>query len=282
MASQLGVDFVLEGSVSRSSNRLQVDARFIQVPSDVVIWTKRFERDGRSVSAIFDDISAAIVNELRVTLSRDRPRYELDPDLYYQFLQAQRFHAARGADNSAKAAALFQQVASSAPDYAPAWAGLASALAQLSRPSTGEEIIPPDPRLRPAAMKALQLDPLLAEAHAALGDMYASDRDWVHARMSFLKAIALNPSLTEIHSDFVLGVLMPIGDIAEAVRQLEAARIADPLSLDVQANAGARLHRGRPLQRRDRELPVDPAARSCVPFCGPVAEPGLVSLWTIR
>jgi len=233
VASQLGVDFVLEGSVSQSNNRLQVDARFIQVPSEVVIWTKRFERDGRSVSAIFDDISAALVNELRVTLRGDRRRYELDPDLYYQFLRAQRFHAARGADNSAKAAELFQQVVSRAPDYAPAWAGLASALAQLSRPSTGEEIIPPDPRLRRAAMKALQLDPLLAEAHAALGAVYASDREWVYARMSFLKAIALNPSLTEIHSDFVLGVLMPIGDIKEAVRQLEAARVADPLSLDV-------------------------------------------------
>ncbi len=188
----------------------------------------------------------------------------------------------RRADNSAKAAELFQQVVSRAPDYAPAWAGLASALAQLSRPSIGEEIIPPDPRLGPAAMKALQLDPLLAEAHAALGNMYASDREWVPARMSFLKAIALNPSLTEIHSDFVLGVLMPIGDIAEAVRQLEAARIADPLSLDVRrTQAHVFIEAGR-YERRDRELPVDPAARSCVPLRGRVAEPGLVSLWTIR
>jgi tetratricopeptide (TPR) repeat protein len=73
----------------------------------------------------------------------------------------------------------------------------------------------------------------LAEAHAALGNMYARDRDWVNARMSFLKALTLNPSLTEIHSDFVLGVLMPIGDTPEALRQLAAARIADPLSLDV-------------------------------------------------
>jgi tetratricopeptide (TPR) repeat protein len=82
-------------------------------------------------------------------------------------------------------------------------------------------------------MKALQLDPLLAEAHAALGNMYASDREWLNARMSFLKALTLNPTLTEIHSDFVLGVLMPLGDTGEALRQFEAARIADPLSLDV-------------------------------------------------
>ncbi len=196
VASQLGVDFVLDGSVSRTSNRLQVDARFIQVPgSEVVIWTQRFERDVEIGCRPFSTTSRQrSSNELRVTLRRDRRRYDLDPDLYYQFLRAQRFHAARRAENSAKAAELFQQVASSAPDYAPAWAGLASALAQLSRPSTAEEIIPPDPRLRPAAMKALQLDPLLAEAHAALGNMYASDREWLNARMSFLKALTLNPT----------------------------------------------------------------------------------------
>jgi tetratricopeptide (TPR) repeat protein len=130
---------------------------------------------------------------------------------------------------------LFQQVVSGAPDYAPAWAGLASALAQLSRPSQNE-IIPPDPRLGPAALKALQLDPLLAESHTAIGNMYAGDRDWVNARMSFLKALALNPTLTETYSDFVLGVLMPLGDTDEALRQLDAARVVDPLSLDVRRN----------------------------------------------
>ena len=233
VASQLGVDFVLEGSVSRSNNALQIDARFTRVSGDVVIWTNQFERDVKALPAILDDISLAIVNELRVTLGRGQRRYDLDPDVYYQFLRARAFHGRRGPENSANAAELFQQVVRDSPDYAPAWAGLASALAQLSRPSTGEEIIPPDPRLGPAALKALQLDPLLAEAHAALANMYARDRDWVNARMSFLKALALNPSLTETHSDFVLGVLMPVGDTDEALRQLAAARVVDPLSLDV-------------------------------------------------
>jgi tetratricopeptide (TPR) repeat protein len=168
-----------------------------------------------------------------VTLGHGQRRYDLDPDVYYRFLQARAFHGRRGPENSARAAELFQQVVSSAPDYAPAWAGLASALAQLSRPSVGEEIFRLDPRLGPAALKALQLDPLLAEAHAALGNMYAGDRDWVNARMSFLKALALNPTLTEMHTDFVLGVLMPIDDTHEALRQLGAARVVDPLSLDV-------------------------------------------------
>jgi TolB-like protein len=230
---QLGVDFVLEGSVSRANDALRIDARFTRVSGNAVIWTNRFERDVKALPAILDEISLAIVNELRVALGRGQRRYDLEPDLYYQFLLARSLHAKRGPENSAKAADLFQQVASQAPGYAPAWAGLASALAQLSRPSTGEEIIPPDPKLGPAALKALQLDPLLAEAHAALANKYAGDREWVYARMSFLKALALNPTLTETHNDFVLGVLMPIGDTREALRQLAAARVVDPLSLDV-------------------------------------------------
>ena len=224
---------MLEGSVSRANDALQIDARFTRVSGNAVIWNKRFERDVKALPAILDEISLAIVNELRVALGRGQRRYDLDPDLYYQFLLARSLHAKRGPENSRKAANLFQEVVSRAPGYAPAWAGLASALAQVSRPSTGEEIIPPDPALGPAALKALQLDPLLAEAHAALANKYAGDREWVNARMSFLKALALNPTLTETHNDFVLGVLMPTGDTREALRQLAAARIVDPLSLDV-------------------------------------------------
>lgn len=233
VAAQLGVDFVLEGAVTRANHALRIDARFTRIAGNAVVWAERFERDVNDLPPVVDDIALAIVNSLRVTLGRGQRRYDLEPELYYLFLRARAFHGMRGPENSARAAELFQQVASAAPHYAPAWAGLASALAQLSRPSAGEEMIPPDPRLGPAALKALQLDPLLAEAHASLANMYARDRDWVNARMSFLRALALNPSLTETHNDFVLGVLMPLGDTEEALRQLAAARLADPLSLDV-------------------------------------------------
>jgi serine/threonine-protein kinase len=233
IAEQLNVDFVLEGSVSHTNNVLRIEAQLVRISDETAIWRDTFDRDLKSLPAILDDISLAIVNELRLKLGRGQRRYDLDPDLYYQFLQARALYAKRGPENSAKAADLFQQIVSRAPEYAPAWALLASALAELSRPSNGEEIIPPDPRLRPAAMKALQLDPLLAEAHGALANMYAADRDWVNARMSFLRAISLNPSLTETYTDFVLGVLMPINDTAEMLRQLDAARVVDPLSLDV-------------------------------------------------
>ena len=233
VGSQLGVEFVLEGSVAHSRRRVQVDARFARVSDNATMWSDTFDRDVRDLAALMDDISTAIVNEMRVALGRGQRRYDLDPDAYFQFLRASAFHARRNPENSVKAAALFEQVANAHPTYAPAWAGLANALAELSRPSTGEEIIPLDPRMGAAALKAIQLDPLLAEAHAALANLYAHERDWVNARMSFLKSIELNPSLTTTYTDFVLGVLMPLGDTKEELKQLEAARVADPLSLDV-------------------------------------------------
>ncbi len=233
IASELGVDYIVEGTIVRAGTRLQIEARFTHLPGREVLWTDRFDRESATLPTIVNDISRGIVDELGVTRGRAPRHYELAPDLYYQFLRARAFHGRRGPENSTRAAALFQEVASSAPDFAPAWAGLANSLAQLSRPSLGEAIIPPDPRIAGAALKAFRLDPLLAEAHAAVAGLYARDRDWVNARMAYLKALDLDPSLTETYSDFVLGVLMPIGDIDEALRQLDAARRADPLSLDV-------------------------------------------------
>jgi tetratricopeptide (TPR) repeat protein len=84
-----------------------------------------------------------------------------------------------------------------------------------------------------AALRAIQLDPLLAEAHAAMGNLHISNRDWLNAETSFLTALKLNPSLTTTHTDLVLWVLLPQGKLDDALRRLDAAREADPLSLDV-------------------------------------------------
>ena len=87
--------------------------------------------------------------------------------------------------------------------------------------------------MRPAAEQALELDPQLAEAHAAMGTTYARERDWGNARKSFERAIELDPGLTHIPTIYALSVLLPLGKTAEAQRLLEAAMDADPLSLGV-------------------------------------------------
>jgi serine/threonine-protein kinase len=231
LGAQAGADVVLDGSVRTSGNGLRISARLTRVSDDRTLWARTFERAAGDVFAIQDEIALAIVNELRLTLGSGQRRYQTSPDIYYQFLRARGLHARRNPVNSAEAAALFERVVAGDPSYAPAWAGLASALASI--PRTGPELPPPDPRMEGAALRALQLDPLLAEAHAAMGVLYSSHRDWENSEASYRKAIELNPGLTTSHTEFVLWVLLPMARWDDAFEVLEAAREADPLSLDV-------------------------------------------------
>ena len=139
----------------------------------------------------------------------------------------------RHPENWYKAAALFEAVVAKDPAFAPAWAGLASAAADATRRQAREEMPPLDPRMEPAALRAIEIDPLLAEAHAAMGNVYARNRDWTNAEKSFRTALDLNPSLTATHTDFVLSTLLPMGKVADALQLLDAAKRVDPLSLDV-------------------------------------------------
>jgi tetratricopeptide (TPR) repeat protein len=87
--------------------------------------------------------------------------------------------------------------------------------------------------MRPAAAKANELDPLLAEAHGAMGLLHSRERNWENAQTSFQRAIELNPSLTRTYTNYVTSTLIPLGRVDEATRLLEEALRADPLSLDV-------------------------------------------------
>ena len=100
--------------------------------------------------------------------------------------------------------------------------------------------------MRSAALKALQLDPLLAEAHAAMGYVYSREFDWQKADQSFRRAIDLNPSLTQSYTLYSRTTLVPLGKLDEAERLLQQAMGADPLSLNVQREtASVQIHIGR-------------------------------------
>ncbi len=242
---QLDVDYVLEGSIFTSANKLRVSPRLTRVEGDTTVWANTFDREVRDVFVMHGEISLAIVNALRLKLGRGQRRYETDPDVYYQFLKARGLRAMRRPEDASKAAALFEAVATRDPGFAPAWAELASAAADATRHQPLEEMPEVDPRMEPAALRAIQIDPLLAEAHAAMGSVYARNRDWSNAQKAFLTSLDLNPSLTTTCTDYVLSTLMPMGRTTESLQRLEAARRVDPLSLDVrrvltqvQVNAG--------------------------------------------
>ena len=141
--------------------------------------------------------------------------------------------ARRGTFNAQKAAELFEQVIEKDPAFAPAYAGLAERTRSCRWRLKGFSSETALSRMRPAAANALELDPLLAEAHAAMGLLHSRERDWESAQTSFQRAIELNPTLTRTYTNYVTSTLIPLGRVDDAARLLEEALRADPLSLDV-------------------------------------------------
>ena len=140
---------------------------------------------------------------------------------------------------ASKAADLFQQVVTRDPAFAPAYAGLANTYALMSAPTSSR--LPFDvahPVLRAAAVKARELDPLLAEAHAGMGWVFSNEHDWANAEKSFQQAIQLNPSLTQTYTNYSISTLQPLGKFDQALAILRVALRNDPLSLEVLREIG--------------------------------------------
>jgi serine/threonine-protein kinase len=244
VGEQLGVNLVVEGSIMRSGKRLRIDAQLVQVAGDVPLWAERFDRELKDIFAIQDEISRAIVNKLRLTLGSGQRRYDTDLEAYELYLKARVLVGRGGSFAAQQAVKLFERAIARDPSFAPAYAGLADAYAAASteiqdplRPT----VIPPETALalmRPAAETALQLDPMLAEAHAAMGLLHSRERDWQKAEESFRRAIDLNASLTAIYTNYSSWTLLPLGKVDEAERLLRAALQTDPLSLEVRRGMG--------------------------------------------
>ena len=234
VGEQLGVNLVVEGSIMRSGSKLRINAQLVPIAGDVPLWAERFDRELKDVFVIQDEISRAIVNKLRLTLGRGQRRYETNLEAYELYLKGHALVVRRGTSNAQKAAELFEQVIERDPVFAPAYAGLADAYAfmsmEIQRGCPSETALS---RMRPAAVKALELDPLLAEAHAAMGLLHSRERDWENAQKSFQRAIQLNATLTRTYTNYVTSTLIPLGRVDEAARLLGEALRADPLSLDV-------------------------------------------------
>jgi tetratricopeptide (TPR) repeat protein len=208
----------------------------VRARDDVPLWSGKFDRESRDIFAVQDEISRSIVNALRLKLGRGQRRYNANLEAYELYLRARAHADPVGAARARIATDLFEQVIARDPAFAPAYAGLADAWAAVSR-GRGELSAPPDQAfavMEPAAQKALELDPLLAEGHAAMGVVLARDRKWKDAEAAFGRAIDLNPNLSSVRLNFAMSTLLPQGKVDESLRQVRAALAADPLSLDVQ------------------------------------------------
>ena len=231
VGEQLGANLVVEGSVLRSGNHLRVNVQLVQVDGEVLLWREQFNRELTDIFAIQDHISRAIVEKLRLTLGTGQRRYDLDIDTYLLYLKARAVLSKRGAQDAKAAGDLFQQVVERDSGFAPAYAGLAEAYGLVSHqtllPGAAEAALP---LIQQAASKALTVDPLLAEGHAAMGFVHAWEYDWEDAHKSFRRAIDLNPGLTQTYLNYWTTTLLPLQRLEEAEPLLQMAMRTDPRS----------------------------------------------------
>jgi TolB-like protein/Tfp pilus assembly protein PilF len=277
IARELNVDAVIEGSVQRSANRVRVTAQLIHAATDRHLWADSYERDLRDVLALQNEVASAIVHEIRVKLAppnapgsglnastpiRLAPARPVDPQAYEAYLRGRYFWNKRTPEGVKSSVKYFEQAIQRDPAYALAYAGLADSY-HVSSPYG---VLPPDeayPRAKAAAMKALELDSNLAEAHAALAETKASyDHDWSGAEEEFRRALKLNPNYANAHYFYAFNVLSVLERHEEAIGEIKKALELDPLSLIINSNYGNILYfAGRydeAIQQCLKTLEIDP------------------------
>jgi tetratricopeptide (TPR) repeat protein len=176
-----------------------------------------------------------------------RRRYAVEVDTYDRYQQARALVERRGFYSPQEAVVRLEAILSDDPTFAPAQAALADAYAFLA--SGYRSSIDPDEalaRMRRAAARAIELDPLLAEGHAAMGVVRAWEHRWEESESSFERALELDPTLTTTAISYSFWTLRPRLELDRAERLLETALEHDPFSLDVQRELAAlRFSRGR-------------------------------------
>ena len=229
---RLGVGALVEGSVRKSGDRLRVTAQLINTVSRYHLWSHTYDREMRDVFAVQDEISRAIVNALRVQLGAGHPLVRQateNLDAYNLYLKGRYQFNRYSREGVMKAIDCFNQAAQADPNYAPAYAMLASAYSLIGyyREAPAGVVWP---KAKAAAEKAIALDDSLAEAHSSLG--YAKgihDWDWGGAEQEFRRAIELNPNSADAHCGYALICLIPTGRLDGALVEAKKALELDPV-----------------------------------------------------
>jgi TolB-like protein len=250
IARMLAVDAIVEGSLVREGQRIRVHAQLIRAATDEHIWAGEYQRNYESILEVQGEVARSIVDQIALNLSpEERARLvsgrPVDPQAYENYLKGRYYFSQRTEDALHKSIASFQRVITSDPGYAPAYSGLAEACAMLGFRGG----LPSKDALssaKRAALKAIELDNLLAEPHASLAFIAETyDWDWPGAEREYKQALELNPSYAQGHNWYA-GYLTYTGRFNEGIAEAMRARELDPLSLPLNnALAGRLLAGGR-------------------------------------
>jgi TolB-like protein/Tfp pilus assembly protein PilF len=267
IAKQLGVANVLEGSVQKAADRVRVNVQLINALNDTHLWGDIYDRKLTDIFAVENDIATTIADTLQTRLSGAEKQLitaqpTSDLTAYELYLKGRSLWGKRSGDNIPKAIAFYEQAIARDPNYALAYAGLAEAYAILPAYTA---TAPQDayPKAKAAAVKALQLDDKLAEAHTALAlILCVGDLDMAGSISEFQRAIALDPNYATAHHWYGNGPLLALGRFEEAIAEGKRAVELDPFSPIINADLGQNLFCARrydeAIAQLRKTLEIDP------------------------
>lgn len=244
IARELGVDAVVEGTVSRSSEHVRVSAQVIRAQPEEHLWAAHYDRPPGDLVALQEQLAREIADGIRVRVGAGEraalgSRLAVNPAAHEAFLKGRYYLEKRKEAYTRRALEYFQEAIKVDPDYAPAYDGLANSYVTLALPEAMQEVLPPSvayPQARAAALRALQLDPTSGEATGTLAHIaFQIDHDWPRGEAGFRRAIELSPNYAAAHQFLALQIFW-IGRNDEALREIRAAHALDPLSLPVNAS----------------------------------------------
>jgi len=251
IAQELTVDALLEGSVTRSGDRVEITVQLLDGLRDQHLWGGTYDRDFRDVLALQHELARAITAELKISFSPQEQQHlkssaPVNADAYAAYLHGRYYWYKRTIEGFQKSIQYYEQAVAADPNYAPAYAGLADAYALLgSSPNDGLPPYEAMPKAKAAAQKALQLDDGLAEAHASLAHInMVYDWNWTSAEKEFKQAIELNPNYAGAH-EWYAEFLAARGRESEALSEMKRARDADPLLVLMHAAVAEALYYSR-------------------------------------
>ena len=238
IGQELNVRAVVTGRVTRRGDAFLVSAELMDVNRESQVWGEQYSKKLADIQGIQEDISKAIATNLRIELNGKEERAIAkrdteNPEAYRLYLQGRYYWNQRTDEGVKKGLEYFQQAIEKDPGYALAYAGVADSYAVGNGDYLGLTPQEARPKSKAAALKALELDDSLAEAHTTLADTYLYyDWDFPKARQEFLRAIAANPNYPTAHQ-WYSEYLYAVGLFDEAIAEAKRAQGLDPLSVAI-------------------------------------------------
>ncbi len=236
IARELNVDAIVEGSVLRSDNQVRITATLVESVTDARLWGASYERDIRDVISLQREVARRIAREIRIAVTPDEEvrlasASSVDPQALEAYFRG-RSHLNESTPRDVRQSVeFFKKAIARDPDFALPHAYLARSFALLG--GLVDYVFPPREameRAKASALRAIEIDPLLAEGHASLGFVQSAfERDWPGAERAFERSLELNPSFSNVHGWYAVH-LSRMGRHEESVEEMTRAKALDPLS----------------------------------------------------